>query len=331
MAKAIRAAIDPYILLLLGTVVIASLLPCRGTIAIIFHGLATAAITLLFFLHGAKLARSAIIAGLLHWRLHVVVLAATFVLFPLFGLAISRVPGLTPSIAAGLLFLTLLPSTVQSSIAFTSIAGGNVPAAVCSASFSNLAGIVVTPILVAVLMGAAAGSSGALASARGIAIQLLLPFILGHLLRPSIGGFVSRHKTLVTTVDRGSILLVIYAAFSAAVVEGLWRSVSVTGLLVIVVLCSIILAIVLVATDLVGKVLGFAQEDRIVLRFCGSKKSLASGVPMAGVLFPAALVGPIILPLMIFHQIQLTVCALLARRYAAGSNANNHHGAVPHS
>ncbi|MBA3896214.1 MAG: bile acid:sodium symporter [Sphingomonadaceae bacterium] len=321
MGKAIHAAVDPYVLLLLGTVVIASLLPCGGTTAVAFHMLATAAITLLFFLHGAKLARSAIVAGFLHWRLHAVVLAVTFVLFPLLGLAFSRVPGLAPPVAAGLLFLTLLPSTVQSSIAFTSIAGGNVSAAVCSASFSNLAGIVVTPILVATLMGAAARSSGAFASAEGIALQLLLPFVLGHLLRPLIGGFVSRHKTLVTTVDRGSILLVVYTAFSAAVVEGFWRSTSIADLLVIIALCSAILAIVLVATDLVGALFGFALEDRIVLRFCGSKKSLASGVPMAGVLFPAALVGPIILPLMIFHQIQLIVCAILARRYADRSAA----------
>lgn len=317
MGKTIRAALDPYVLLLLGTVVIASLLPCRGTMAVVFHALGTAAITLLFFLHGAKLARSSIVAGFLHWRLHAVVLSVTFVLFPLFGLALSQMPGLRPSIAGGLLFLTLLPSTVQSSIAFTSIARGNVPAAVCSAAFSNLVGIVVTPILVALLMGAAASSKGTIASAEGIAFQLLLPFIAGHLLRPLIGGFVGRHKTLVTMVDRGSILLVVYTAFSAAIVEGLWRTVSAADLWAIVGLCCATLAAVLAITGSIGKAFGLARGDRIVLQFCGSKKSLASGVPMAGVFFPAAVVGSIILPLMIFHQIQLIVCAMLAQRYAA--------------
>jgi sodium/bile acid cotransporter 7 len=223
---------------------------------------------------------------------------------------------------AGLLFLALLPSTVQSSIAFTAIARGNVAAAVVSASFSNLLGIVLTPVLVALLMQRSGnGSLISLSSAEGIALQLLLPFVVGHLLRPWIGGFVNRHKAVISRVDRGSILLVVYAAFSAAVVEGLWSKVSSDELLVLAGLCLGILIVILFFTLAVGRMLGLSREDAIVLQFCGSKKSLASGVPIAGVLFPAAAVGPILLPVMVFHQIQLMVCAYLARRYAATAQA----------
>jgi sodium/bile acid cotransporter 7 len=176
---------------------------------------------------------------------------------------------------------------------------------------------VLTPALVALLMHLGAGSSGGeLAAVEKIVIQLLVPFVAGHLLRPLIGGFVARHKPLVTIVDRGSILLVVYTAFGAAVVEGLWHRVSGFDLSVILILCSLLLALVLAATWAIGRIFHWPRADAIVLQFCGSKKSLASGVPMAGVLFPAAQVGVILLPLMLFHQIQLIACAVIARRYA---------------
>ena len=157
MIDKLKGALDPYIVALLLTVVLASVLPAQGSFAKAMDLVANAGIVLLFFLHGAKLSREAILAGAGHWRLHLTVLAATFVLFPLLGLGIAALPGLPAVVATGMLFLTLLPSTVQSSIAFTSIARGNVAAAVCSASFSNFLGIFLTPLLVAVLMGATAG------------------------------------------------------------------------------------------------------------------------------------------------------------------------------
>jgi len=309
------AVFEPFVVALFGVVILASLLPPRGPWVGIFAFAAGGGIVLLFFLQGARLSREAIWVGASNWRLHLAVLASTFVLFPLLGLGVARLPFLTPTIAAGMLFLTLLPSTVQSSIAFTSIARGNVAAAVCSASFSNLAGIVLTPALVALLMGTSGGGVS-FASVEAILLQLLLPFVAGHLLRPWIGGFVARRRSLLTITDRGSILLVVYTAFGAAVVEGLWRKVPAADLALILVLCSLLLAAVLFATWWVGRSFGMAREDAIVLIFCGSKKSLASGVPMAGVLFPAAQVGVMILPLMLFHQIQLIACALIARRFA---------------
>ena len=322
--RRILSLFEPFVLVLLSTLALASLLPVSGRAAEIFGVLTDAGIMLLFFLHGAKLPREAIMEGAKNWRLHLAVLSVTFVVFPLFGLGIVQIPGLTPQIAAGILFLTLLPSTVQSSIAFTAIAGGNVAAAVCSASFSNMIGVLLTPLLVSLLMtgigsGAAPHFSGE--AVQAIAFQLLLPFVVGHLLRPAIGGFVTRHKQAVTLVDRGSILLVVYTAFSAAVVDGLWTRTSAHTLVILLLVCCGLLVAIIGVTIALGRLLGLARQDAIVLLFCGSKKSLASGVPIAGVLFPVAQVGAIILPLMIFHQIQLIACAFIARRLSLSAGA----------
>lgn len=318
MIRRVSALLDPFLLLLMATVALATILPARGAWAPVVAGLADAGIVLLFFLHGARLSREAIVAGARKWHLHLAVLLTTFALFPLLGLAFGALPFLPGEFAAGMLFLTLLPSTVQSSIAFTAIARGDVAAAVCAASFSNLAGIFLTPALVALLMGGTMGgfSWGA---AQTILLQLLLPFLAGHLLRPWIGDFVARHKAWLGKVDRGSILLVVYAAFGAAVVEGLWQKVAPASLLVLAALCTALLAIVLGLTWWLGRSLGLAREEAIVLLFCGSKKSLASGVPMAGVLFPAASVGIVLLPIMIFHQLQLMACAVIAPRLGAAA------------
>ena len=313
----LRTLIDPYIIALLGTVLLASLLPPRGGFATFMEGLADAAIVALFFLHGAKLSREAIVAGAGHWRLHLTVLASTFLVFPLLGLGVASLSVLSRPLAMGFLFLTLLPSTVQSSIAFTAIARGNVAAAVCTASLSNVVGIFLTPTLTAVLIGGSATMSWH--SIWTIVLQLLLPFIVGHLLRPWIGAFVARHKSMLTLVDRGSILLVVYSAFGAAVVQGIWHRLSPGEFGLVALFSCVVLGAILVITWATGKIFGFTREDAIVLQFCGSKKSLASGVPMAGVLFPSAQVGIAILPLMIFHQIQLIACALIARHYASQS------------
>ncbi|MEJ7934711.1 bile acid:sodium symporter family protein [Sphingobium sp. AN558] len=314
----LRLILDPFLMLLVGTVILASILPARDEGAYVADIVTDIGIVLLFFLHGAKLPREAILNGAKAWRLHIATLCTTFIAFPLIGLAAQQVTTIPGGMRAGLLFLTLLPSTVQSSIAFTAIARGNVAAAVVGASFSNLLGIFLTPLLVALLMrSGGTGGAVSLHAIEGIVLQLLLPFIVGHLLRPWIGGLIERHRSLVGRVDRSTILLVVYAAFSAAVVEGLWQKVSRGELLLLAGLCGAMLLIILSFSWALGRLLGFSREDAIVLQFCGSKKSLATGVPIAGVLFPATMVGPVILPLMLFHQIQLIACALLARHYAA--------------
>ncbi|MGW3913800.1 bile acid:sodium symporter family protein [Streptomyces sp. NPDC005070] len=308
--------VDPYILLLLGTVGLAALFPASGTAADVASGASTAAIAFLFFLYGARLSTREAMDGLKHWRLHGTVLICTFVAFPLLGLAARGLEPvfLTHDLYTGLLFLTLVPSTIQSSIAFTSIARGNVPAAICAGSFSSLAGIVVTPLLAAFLLGSGGGFSTD--SVVKIVLQLLVPFLAGQLLRPWIGGFITRHKKVLGYVDRGSILLVVYTAFSEGMVQGIWSQVSAARLVGLLVVEALLLGVMLLLTWYGAKALRFDREDRIAIQFAGSKKSLASGLPMAGVLFGAH-ASLAVLPLMLFHQMQLMVCAVIARRRAS--------------
>ncbi|MDR9864935.1 MULTISPECIES: bile acid:sodium symporter family protein [Pseudomonas] len=309
---------DNFTLTLIGVVLLASFLPASGQVAVGFGWLTNIAIALLFFLHGAKLSRESIIAGAGHWRLHLLVFGLTFVLFPLLGLALK--PLLSPLIGdplyMGMLYLCALPATVQSAIAFTSLARGNIPAAICSAAASSLFGIFLTPLLVTLLLNVHGDGGSTLDAMLKISVQLLLPFIAGQIARRWIGAWVGRNKNWLKFVDQGSILLVVYGAFSEAVNEGIWHQIPLFELLGLVVVCCILLTLVLVASTLLGKAFGFSQEDRITILFCGSKKSLATGVPMAQVLFAGSTIGVLILPLMLFHQIQLMVCAVLAQRYA---------------
>ncbi|EFH10852.1 bile acid:sodium symporter family protein [Teichococcus cervicalis] len=321
--RSLLKRIDPFLLQLVSVVALAALLPARGQAAEWVGHATGLGVALLFFLHGAKLAPRAVLGGLLHWRLQGLVLASTFLVFPLAGLALTQLlsPWLPPALALGIMFICVLPSTVQSSIAFTSVAGGNVPAALCAATISNVGGMLLTPLLVAWLMqksGAGGFSPQAMAD---IGLHLLLPFLLGQAARPLIGGFLTRHRTVVSLADRGSILLAVYAAFSEGMVAGIWGQMNLATLALLVGLSTALLALVLLATWGASRALGFARADEVVAVFCGSKKSLASGIPMANILFPAAIVGPVVLPLMLFHQIQLFACAALARRYAARAAA----------
>jgi sodium/bile acid cotransporter 7 len=195
------------------------------------------------------------------------------------------------------------------------VARGNVPAALCSASVSNLFGMVLTPALVALLL-TTHGSGFSLKALEDIALELLLPFGLGQVLRPLIGAWITRNKHVLSYVDRGSILVVVYSAFSESVVAGVWTHMAPSSLALIILLDVVLLVIVLVTTTYVSRWLGFPKEDEISIVFCGSKKSMASGIPMANILFPGQALGAIVLPLMIFHQIQLFACAWLAQRYA---------------
>ncbi|MBV2144513.1 bile acid:sodium symporter [Falsochrobactrum sp. TDYN1] len=309
---------DKFTTMLVATMLLASLLPVQGEFADWFALATKIAVGLLFFLHGARLSREAVIAGLTHWKLHVAVLSATFVLFPLLGLLAGwLVPGLSHSaFYTGILYLCLLPSTVQSSIAFTSIAGGNVSAAIVSASASNIFGMFLTPLLVGLLFAIKGGGGVSVDALQSILLQLLAPFLLGQILQPWIGRFLRRHSKSLGIVDRGSILMVVYLAFSESVVSGLWRTVSWNDLGMMIGMSLMLLVVVLGATWYGSKWLGFNHADCITILFCGSKKSLASGAPMASAIFAGANVGSIVLPLMLFHQIQLMACAIIARKLA---------------
>jgi len=318
MSRLSRFLPDPFTTAIVGTVVLASLLPVRGGGVEIVRHVANVAIALLFFLHGAKLSREAIVAGATHWRLHLLVFSATFVLFPLLGIALRPLllPWLGPDLYLGFLYLCTLPATVQSAIAFTSIAHGNVAAAVCSAAASSLLGVFITPLLAGVLLQTE-GQGGSLGDAMAkITVQLLVPFLAGQIARRFIGAWVDRNRAWLKFVDQSSILLVVYLAFSEAVVQGLWQQVPLASLLALLAAAALLLTLALGATWGLASVLRFDRADRITIVFAGSKKSLATGVPMAQVLFAGGPMGTLLLPLMVFHQLQLMVCAVLARRFA---------------
>ncbi|MCS4296339.1 MULTISPECIES: bile acid:sodium symporter family protein [Acinetobacter] len=312
-------ALDRFTILLIAMVVLASILPISGQAALIFGKITTIAIAILFFLHGAKLSREAVIEGILHWKLHGLVFAFTFLVFPFLGLMAKPVlePLLGQQLYWGFLFMCFLPSTVQSSIAFTSVAKGNVAAAVCSASFSNLIGMFITPILVSIfIFGQSKHNYDPTSSIIEITLLLLVPFVLGQLLRPYVFPLMQKMPKIVKVFDQGSILMVVYGAFSGAVVAGLWHQVSLSTLIYLTLACSILLTVIMLLALYVPKWLGFSKADQISIFFCGSKKTLASGVPMAQILFIGQPLGMIVLPIMIFHQIQLMVCGVIANYWS---------------
>ena len=311
---------DGFVLALIGTVAVATLLPCRGTSAEIFHALGSLAVAALFFLQGARLSRAALVAGAEHWRLHAAITSATFVLFPLLGLGLwAAAPHALPrSLWSGVLFVCVLPSTVQSSIALTSIARGNVAAAVCSASGSNLAGLFLTPILFGFLSGLHE-TAISLAGIRQVVLQLLVPFVAGQLLRPCIGQWAERNRSILSVTDRGSILLIVYAAFSASVVQGLWQRIPLPTLVMLALINAILLATALLIMISGSRALRFDRADESAIVFCGSQKSVVSGIPIASALIAGPALGSFVLPIMLYHSMQLLVCAWLAKRYAGRS------------
>ncbi|OFW47099.1 MAG: bile acid:sodium symporter, partial [Acinetobacter sp. GWC1_38_13] len=261
-------ALDRFTILLVLMVLLATLLPISGQLAYYFNILTTVAIAVLFFLHGAKLSREAVIEGMLHWRMHALVFIFTFLIFPLIGLLSRPVlePVLGQQLYWGFLFMCFLPSTVQSSIAFTSMAKGNVAGAVCSASFSNIIGMFITPILVSYfILGQSQHDFDPTKSIVQITLLLLVPFILGQLLRPFIFPQMRKFPSVVKVFDQGSILMVVYGAFSSAVVAGLWQQVSGITLIYLTLACSVLLTVVMLLALYLPKWLGFNQADQITI------------------------------------------------------------------
>ena len=317
MARTARIKLDPFLMAIIAAAVVASFLPATGIGAQVLSVATKVAIFCLFFLYGARLHPEEALRGLKHWKLHLTILAFTFVVFPLIGLAIGLLPGwaLAPALIPGMVYVTLCPSTVQSSINFTSIARGNVAGAIVSASASNLLGVFLTPLLAIALMNTTGNANVGLGSIVDLVVQILLPFILGQLSRRWTADFVARHKKL-KLFDQASIVMVVYAAFSQGIREGIWSMVGWVDIVALVVVCLVLLAFMLWFTWFTARRLGFNRADAIAIQMCGTKKSLATGLPMATVLFAGQPIGLIMLPLMVFHQAQLMACSWLAARYA---------------
>ena len=272
-----------------------------------------------FFLHGINLSSEQIRHGLKNWRLHLMVQGFTFVVFPLLwwlGNSVlgSHVPAL---LMLGFLYLCALPSTISSSVALTGSAGGNVPAAILNASLSSVLGIFLTPWLVSLVVGNGSDGIDLGATLLDLCAMLLLPLVLGQLLRPWLGRFFARHKRYTNVMDKVVILLLVYAAFCNSMISGLWQQQGGSVLLTAVLGSALLLALILWLTTRSARLLRFSPADEIATVFCASKKSLAAGTPMAALIFGAHPgLGLILLPIMIYHPLQLIVCSIMAEHYA---------------
>ena len=311
---------DRFLLVLILTVVVASLLPATGGWLTAIGWVSNAAIVILFFLHGARLSPQAVLDGARRWRLQAAILLFGYAAVPLAGLAAAHAltPLWQPGLVLGLIFLAVLPTTVQSSIAYASIAGGNVAASVIASAASNLLGVVLAPALFALLAASAMGGVS-LAGVGKIALLLLLPFAMGQLLRRPVAPVIARHKTVAGYMDKTTIVLAVYVAFSGAVTEGLWQRVSPGEIAAVAAVTLVLLLAAMAGAWMVGGLMKLDHADRASFLFAASHKSLATGAPMARVLFPPALAGFVILPLMIYHQLQLMLSAVVAARLAGRS------------
>lgn len=328
-ARRWRGWLDPFVLLLLATLAGAALLPPDKELVPALSSAGGVAVAVQFFISGLRLPSSAALKGLKAWRLHLVIVGLSFVMFPIlgFGVAAGSSWYLNHELVAGLLFLTMLPTAVQTATTFTGIARGNTAAAVCAASISNLLGVLATPLLVALALGSYSGMN--LSSITKIAVQIVAPFVLGQLLHKLTLKWTQRWAPAFKVVDRAAILLVVYVAFGAAVADGVWHRIPAAQLAVTAGICAAMLALSLWITSLVAKKLGFVPADATAIMFCGSEKSLATGLPLSAILFTGPLGGVVILPVIMYHAMQLIVCAAIARRVARRTEPQHYTDAGP--
>lgn len=282
-------------------------------------------IGLVFFLHGANLAPENLLAGLKKWQVHVLIQATTFAMFPIFGVIIfwGLAPVLPESLRLGFFFLAALPSTISSSVAMTVLGRGNVPVAVFNATLSGLLGLVLTPAMVSVVVATGSVQFSLVDAVINIALTLLAPFIVGQMARPLIKTVLTKHKPVVSLLDRGVILLIVFTSFASSTAGGIWSRFSAVEFSATIILVLVLLALAFGFTILASRRLGLSREDEVAVVFCGSTKSLANGAPIAQILFAGSpLLGVILLPVMLYHQLQLVGCALMAQRYAKQADAD---------
>ncbi|MEH6453906.1 MAG: bile acid:sodium symporter family protein [Psychromonas sp.] len=283
-------------------------------------------VALIFFLHGLGLSPRAIKEGIGNWRLHIYIQMATFVVYPLLWVVFgsSFLAFMPTALAFGFCYLFVLPSTISSSVAMTSIGKGNVPGAIFNASLSSILGVLITPLLIQLFMGFEGVQLDLMASVLSITKLLLLPMIVGQLLRPYLLNWAEKHKAVVSKVDKYVILLIVYNAFCDSVSNGIWGEFSIGLLATSIVICIICLVVMVHSLQWGARRCKFSPPDEVAVVFCGTKKTLAAGVPMAKVIFGAdPNLGMILLPIMLYHPIQIFYCAVLANRYAKKSELLN--------
>ena len=307
---------DPLVRLLALAILLASLLPVTAEYRAMAQTVSNGAVFLLFLLNGLRLPRADVLRGIGHARFLLPLALWCFGAMALAGAALAKTGSalmLPPTVALGFLFLGALPSTVQSATAYSSLAGGNVAASVVAAAFLNILGVFLSAPLFSLLAGSEAAPFD-LAALERIALILLLPFVLGQIAQGKAGHLVRDHKRLATWMDRLAIAIAVYVAFSGAVEQGLWQLVGLADWLSLLLLVGAFLAVGFSGAWLLGGALRLAREDRIALLFAGGQKSIALGAPLASVLFPPAVAGLLLLPVLIYHLLQLVLSAPLASR-----------------
>jgi solute carrier family 10 (sodium/bile acid cotransporter), member 7 len=311
---------DRFVLLLLGAVLLGWLLPVKGQGLAIAQDISFASIFALFFLHGLRLPREEVVKAARSWKLQGAMLALSFIALPLAAWVMAKSVGVLfpAAMMTGLLYCAMLPSTVQSAISYSSMAGGNIAASVVGAAVSNLAGIVLTPALVALAIGATSGVSFGNETIVRIATLLLLPFSLGQLTQGLLGAWAGRQKALLSFFDRLVIVIAVYVSFAGAVASGSLGFVTPPNFALLLAAVAFLLLFAFGTAAGLGDGLKLDRADRISLLFAGAHKSIATGAPMAAILFGAE-AGLILLPAIVYHIAQLLVSAPLAARLAKGS------------
>ena len=277
-------------------------------------------VALVFFLNGLGLSMASLRQGVSRWRVHLLVQTSTFLVFPLLGLGFLKLsdPWMSPDLQLGFFYLCALPSTVSSSVALTVAARGNVPVALFNATLSALIGVVLTPLWMAWAMGQEGVHFDVLPVVVSLVLWVLLPLVAGQLLRPLLHQWAARHKARIQIVDRLTILMLVYTSFADSVQQGIWTRYGFSVLLQTLCFTTLLFFTMLKLTELASRLMGLPDEDRIAAVLCGSKKTLASGVPMAHLIFGAnPALGLILIPIMVYHPLQLAICGVLAQRWAA--------------
>ena len=310
--------IDPMVRLLVVAILLAFVVPVQGAWRDVAQYVSNAAVFLLFFLNGLRLPRHEVIAGLTNHRLLWPLVLWCFGAMALAGWLVWHLGSgwMPPLLALGFLYLGCLPSTVQSATAYSSLAGGNVASSVVAAALLNVLGVFVTAPLFSWLAGGQGGGLHAdgLLKVAGI---LLLPFVLGQIAQGWLGSWVREHRQLATWFDRSSIAIAVYVAFSGAVEQRFWTRIDGAGWLWLAGATALLLVIAHGGAWLLGGLLRLDRPNRISMLFAGAQKSIAMGAPLASVLFPPAVAGTVLLPILIYHLAQLVLAAPLAARLAS--------------
>ena len=315
-------SIDPLVRLLLLATLLASIFPVTGEARDYARWVSNSAIFLLFLLNGIRLPRGEVLRGLGHMRFLLPLGLWSFVAMGLAGWGLFMIgQGHLPvEVALGLLFLGVLPSTVQSATSYTALAGGNVAASVIAAAILNILGVFITAPLFS-MMGGSEVADFDLNSLMRVMMILVLPFVIGQLAQNRVGRFIRDHKGQASWMDRIAISLAVYIAFSGAVEQGLWQIVSLSEWGVLLALVALFLLFGFGGAWLLSSVLRLDWDTRIAFFFAGGQKSIALGVPLATVLFPPAVAGLLLLPILTYHLIQLILSAPLAMRLKRAGEA----------